>query len=171
MHMSILQFFKHCPYRMMMLFSEVGVLLGIEDFDCIILQVKQASSTPYMPLDILLMFYKVSTSYLPSTIALKAKYYFMSAIILNQSGQWNHGMWWWWRFHCKWVDSVRINNQCRLVILASYNPRNHKIWYGPGKSAGSSSFRISTDISLVVSRIGHRVGRTYEIPILKGCLL
>lgn len=35
---------------------------------------------------------QVSTSYLPSTIALKAKYYFMSAIILNQRGQWNHGM-------------------------------------------------------------------------------
>ena len=58
MHKSILQFFKHCPYRTMMLFSEVGVLLGIEDFDCITLQVKQASSTPYMPLDILSMSYK-----------------------------------------------------------------------------------------------------------------
>ena len=40
----------------------------------------------------------------------------------------------------------RINNKCRLVILAPYITRNHEIYNGLEKSAGSSSFRTLTDV-------------------------
>ena len=69
----------------------------------------------------------------------------------------------------QWVDSVRINNQCRLVILASYKPRNHKIWCGPGKSAGSSSFRISTGTTMSW-HLNKTKGREIpKIPIWRMC--
>jgi hypothetical protein len=42
--------------------------------------------------------------------------------------------------------SPRINNQCRQWFLCRKLRVNHKTWNGTGKSASSSSFRMSTDI-------------------------
>ena len=69
----------------------------------------------------------------------------------------------------QWVGSVRINNQCRLVILASYKPRNHKIWCGPGKSAGSSSFRISTGTTMSWHLNKTKGQEIPKIPIRRMC--
>jgi hypothetical protein len=44
----------------------------------------------------------------------------------------------------KWT--LGLNNQCRQWFLRRIICINHEIWNGMGKSAGSSFFRMSTDV-------------------------
>ena len=100
------QSFKHCPYRMMMVFSEFGVIIFIEDFDCIILQSTRQVQYTFLWESFIKGFIKVLYRIL---LKLKEKYflnYQYTCIVWWALEPWYDC--WWWRFQCTCYEHLGL---------------------------------------------------------------
>jgi hypothetical protein len=115
----------------MMVFQNLE-LYHLKALACIILQSIKASSSLANVIWLFLSNYLQSTILI--TPALKSKILRLQLRIWLCGGQWNHGLRWWWRFHCN-SESIYIGLTTNVVqwFQRRILRVNHKIYNGSGE--------------------------------------